>query len=59
VIQYADAGNCFSNNNNASGNNGIVQVAATTQCPRQLIRRQVANSQYITYMHTVSNFHKA
>jgi len=52
VLQYTDAGNCFSDNNDeadaATGSNiEIVQVAATTDCPRQLIRRKVTNWRYI------------
>ena len=40
MLQYTDAGDCFSADNSASSN--IVEVAATTDCPRLLRRRQVA-----------------
>jgi len=40
VLQFTDAGNCFADDSSASVN--IAEVAATTECPRELIKRKVA-----------------
>ena len=49
MLQYTDDGDCFSDATHGShespNDDVVVQIAATTECPRQLIRRKVANSQ--------------
>lgn len=42
ILQYTDAGDCFSEKGYATENVDVLEAAATAQCPHQLIRRQVA-----------------
>jgi len=51
VLQYMDVRHCIcfaEDDGSAAGNMDVVAVAASTTCPRQLIRRRVANSYYNT-----------